>query len=87
VQLWRSVCTNVAEKEWRAAATGLKRAMYRRSCAMRCAGFTWSAVGVSGSPGIRRSSPYTSSATDACRSALNDARIPRRTRGSASVHC
>jgi hypothetical protein len=30
---------------------------------------------------------YTSSADDACRSALNEERMPRRTRGSASVQC
>jgi hypothetical protein len=54
---------------------------------MRCAGSTGSAVGVSSSPGSLRGSPDTSSATDACRSYLKAVRIPRRTRGSASVHC
>jgi hypothetical protein len=87
VHLWRSLCTNVAGEAWRAAGTGLRRAMCRRSCVMRCSGSAGSAVGVSSSPGILRGSPYTSSATDACRSALNDVWIPRRTRGSASVHC
>jgi hypothetical protein len=38
---------------------------------MRCIGSTESDVEVSSSPGIRKGSPYTSSATDACRSALN----------------
>jgi hypothetical protein len=47
----------------------------------------WSAVGVSSSPGILSGSPYTSSATDACRSSLNAVRIPRITRGRASVQC
>jgi hypothetical protein len=42
-------------------------------------------VGVSRSPSILRASPYMSSATDACMSSLNAVRIPRRTRGSASV--
>jgi hypothetical protein len=46
---------------------------------MRCAGSTESAVGVSSSLGILRASLYTSSATDACRSALNAVQIPRRT--------
>jgi hypothetical protein len=87
VRLWRSLCTNVAGEVWRAVGTGLRRAMCRRSRVMRCAGSTGSAVGVSSSPGILRDSPYTNSDTDACRYALNDVRIPRRTRGSASVHC
>jgi hypothetical protein len=54
---------------------------------MKCAGSTGSAVGASSSPGILRGSPYTSSDADACRSSLNAVRIPRRTRGSASVQC
>jgi hypothetical protein len=53
---------------------------------MRCAEFTWSAVGAGSSPGSLRFSPYKSSATDACRSSLNAVRIPKRTRGSVSVH-
>jgi hypothetical protein len=51
--------------------------MLARSCVMWFAGST---VGIS-------SSPYTSSATGTCRFALNDVRMPRRTRGSHSVHC
>jgi hypothetical protein len=39
---------------------------------MRCAGSTGCAVGLSSLPGILRDSPYMSSATDACRYALND---------------
>jgi hypothetical protein len=37
--------------------------------------------------GILKGSPYTSSATDACRSALKNVRIPRRTRGSVCFQC
>jgi hypothetical protein len=48
---------------------------------------TGSAVGVSSTPEILRGSAYTNSATDASRSALNDVRMPRRTRGGASLHC
>jgi hypothetical protein len=32
VQLLRSLCTNVAGDAWRAAGTGLRRAMCWRSC-------------------------------------------------------
>jgi hypothetical protein len=69
---------------------GLRRAMCWRSWVMRCAGSTESAVGVSSSLGILRGLPYTSSATNAYRSALkalNAVRIPRRTKGSAYVPC
>jgi hypothetical protein len=66
----RSLCTNVDGETWRAAGTGLRRTMCRRSAVMRCAGSTGSAVGASSSPGILRGSPYTSSATDACKSSL-----------------
>jgi hypothetical protein len=72
---------------WHVAGTGLRRSMCSRSCVMRCADSTGCALGVSSSQGILRGSPYTSSATDACRSALNDVRMPRRTRGSVSVQC
>jgi hypothetical protein len=74
---------------WRAAKSGLRRAMCWRSSVMRFAGSTGLADGVSSSPGILRGSLYTSSATDLCMSSLNAMRIPRRTRGSASVsvHC
>jgi hypothetical protein len=54
---------------------------------MRCASSTGSAVGVISSLEILRGSSYTSSAIVAYRSAMNDVRIPRRTRGSASFHC
>jgi hypothetical protein len=54
VNLSRSLCTNVHGEEWRAAGTGLRRAMCWRSSVMRCAGFTGSRVGVSNSPGILR---------------------------------
>jgi hypothetical protein len=67
----RSLCTNVDGEVWRAAGTGLRRAMYWWSSVIRCAGFTGSAVGVSSSPDILRCSPYTSSVTGACRSSLN----------------
>jgi hypothetical protein len=53
---------------------------------MRCSGSTGSAVGVSSSPEILRGSSYTSSATNSCRSALNDVRMPRSITGSVSVH-
>jgi hypothetical protein len=43
---------NVAREAWRAARTGLRRAMFWRSSVMRCAGSTGSAVGVSSLPGI-----------------------------------
>jgi hypothetical protein len=79
--------TNVAGEAWSAAGTSLRRAMCWLSSVMRCAGFTGSAVGVSSSLGIFKGSPYTSSATDACRFSLKAVLIPRRTRGSASVHC
>jgi hypothetical protein len=87
VQSRRSLCANVVGEAWRAAGTGLRRAMCRRSWVMRCSGSARPAAGVSSSPGMRRGSPYTMSATDACRSALYEVRIPRRTSGSASVHC
>jgi hypothetical protein len=61
--------------------------MYWRSFVMRCAGSTWSMVGVSSLPGILRDSSYANSATDVCKSALNDMRIPMKTRGSSSVNC
>jgi hypothetical protein len=83
----RSLCTNVAGDAWRAAETGLRRAMYWWSPVKRCAGSTGSAVRVSSLPGILRGSPYMSSATEACRPSLYALRIQRRTRGSASVHC
>jgi hypothetical protein len=54
---------------------------------MRSTGSTGLALGVSSSLGIHKGSLYTNSATEACRSSLNDVPIPRRTRGSASVHC
>jgi hypothetical protein len=54
---------------------------------MRYAGSTGCLAGVSSSPGICRGSPDTSSATDACKSGLNDVRMPTRTRESASVQC
>jgi hypothetical protein len=53
---------------------------------MRCDGSTVLVVGFSSSPGTRRGSPYTSSATDACRSSLKAVRMPSRKIGSASVH-
>jgi hypothetical protein len=53
---------------------------------MRCDGCTVPVAGVSSSPGTRRGSPYTSSATDACRSSLKAVRMSSRTTGSASVH-
>jgi hypothetical protein len=87
VQSCRSLWTNVAGEAWRAAGTGRRRAMCLRSWVMKCAGSTGFAAGVNSSPGIRRGSPYTSSATDACRSALYAVRTPSRTNGSASVHC
>jgi hypothetical protein len=39
------------------------------------------------SPVILRGSPYTSSATDVCRSYLYAVRITRRKKESSSVHC
>jgi hypothetical protein len=80
-------CMNVAVEAWRVAEISLGWAMFWRSLVIRCIGATGSAVRVSSSPGIRRGSPYMSSATDACRSSLNGVRILRRTRGSASVNC
>ena len=59
---------------------GLRRAMCWRSSVMRFSGSTGSGAGASSSPGILKASPYTTSATDACRSSLNVVRIPRRTR-------
>jgi hypothetical protein len=53
---------------------------------IKCAGSTGPAIGVRSSPGILRGELHMSSATDAGRSSLNAVRIPRRTRGSASVH-
>jgi hypothetical protein len=70
VQLRRSLCTKVPVLAWRVAGIRLRRVMRWRSCVMRCAGSTGFALGVSSSPGILRCSPYTSSATDACRPAL-----------------
>jgi hypothetical protein len=61
----RLLCTNVAGEAWRAAGTGVRRAMCWRSSVMN-AGSTGSAVGVSSSPAVRRGSPYTSSDTDTC---------------------
>jgi hypothetical protein len=58
-----------------------------RSCVMRCADSIRCVLQISSSPGILKSSQYTSSATDACRSTLNDVWIPWKTRGSASVQC
>jgi hypothetical protein len=87
VHFSRSLCTNVAWEVRRAAGTGLRWAMCWRSSVKKCAGSTGSAAGVGSSLGILRGSPYTSSATDARRSSLNAVRIPRKTRGSASVHC
>ena len=49
-------------------------------------GSIFGAVGTSSSPGIRRGSPYTSSAADDCKSSLYTVRMPRRTIGNASVH-
>jgi hypothetical protein len=46
MQLWRSLCTNVAEEAWCDARTGLRRP-YDGAAVMRCAGSTGSAVGVS----------------------------------------
>jgi hypothetical protein len=86
VQFSRPPCTNIAGEVRSAGGTGLRRAMCWRSSAMRCAGSTALAVGVSSSSGILTGSPYTSSETDACRSSSSALRIPRRTRGSASVH-
>jgi hypothetical protein len=54
---------------------------------MRCAGSIGWLLGISSSPAILEGSPYTSSDTDACRSASNDVRMPRGMRGSASVQC
>jgi hypothetical protein len=76
----------VAEEEWCAAGTGLRQAISWHSCVKRCAGFTESDVGVSSSPAILRGSTSKSSATDDYRSASNHVRMPRRTRGSSSVH-
>jgi hypothetical protein len=87
VQSRRPLFTDAVGEAWRAAGTGLRWAMCRRSCVTRWAGSAGSAAGVSSSPGIRRGSPYTSSATDPPRSVLYDVQIPRRTSGSASVHC
>jgi hypothetical protein len=86
VHLSRLLCTNVDGEAWRAAGTGLRRSMCWSSV-MRCTGSTGSTVGVSSSLGIVRGSPYTSSATYACRSSSYAVRIPRKTKGSSSVHC
>jgi hypothetical protein len=83
----RLLCMNVAGEAWQAAGTALRRAMFWRTSVMRSAGSTGLALGVSSSLGILKDSLYTSSATDACRSSLKALWIPRRTRGSASVHC
>jgi hypothetical protein len=87
VQLRRSLCTKVPGLAWYVAGTGLRRAMCWRSCVMRCADSTGCAIGVSSLPRILRGSPYMTSATDDCRSALKAVRIPSRPRGSASVQC
>jgi hypothetical protein len=47
---------------------------------MRSAEFTGLALGVNSPAGILKGSPYTSSATDNCRSSLKAVRIPRRTK-------
>jgi hypothetical protein len=78
---------NVPGLAWRVAGTGLRRAMCWRSCVMNSTGSMVCVVVVRNSPGILNGSPYTISADDVCRSALNKERIPRRTRGSASVQC
>jgi hypothetical protein len=85
----RRVCSSRSRcaQMWPGGGIGLRRAIYLRSSVMRCAGSTGSVVGVSNSPGILSGSPYTSSATDACRSSLNAVPFPRRTRGSASIQC
>jgi hypothetical protein len=54
-----------------------------RRCDVRSAGYTGAAVGVNSSLRVLRGSQYTNSATDACRSALNAVRIPRRAKGGA----
>jgi hypothetical protein len=72
VQLVRSLSMKVPGLAWRVAGTGLRRVMCWSSFVVRCPGSTGCALGVSNSPRILRGSPYTSSATDACRSALND---------------
>jgi hypothetical protein len=69
----------------RVAGRGRRRAVCWRSYVMRYAGFTGSLADVTGSPGILRCPSYTSSATGACKSALNYVRMSRRTSGSASV--
>jgi hypothetical protein len=86
MQLFRSLCMNAADEVWHTAGTGLRRAMWWQSCVMRCTVSTESAVRVCSLPRIVRGSPYISSATDACRSALNAMRIPRRTKERASVY-
>jgi hypothetical protein len=85
VQLVRSLCMKVPGLAWRIARTGLRRAICWRSCVMRCASSTGCAIDVSSLQAILRGSPYTSSATNACRFALKDVWIPSRKRGSASV--
>jgi hypothetical protein len=87
VQLVRSLCTKVPGLVWRDAGTGLRRAMCRCSCVMRCVGSTGCVLGICSSPGNLKGSLYKNSATDACRSALKDVWIPRRMRGNASVQC
>jgi hypothetical protein len=77
VHFSRSLCTNVAGEAWRAAGSGLRRAMCWRSLVMGSAGSTGLALGISSSPGILKGSPYTSSATDACRSSLKENRGKR----------
>jgi hypothetical protein len=47
VHFSRSLCTNVVGEAWRAAGTGLRRAMCWRSSVMRSAGSTGLVLGVS----------------------------------------
>jgi hypothetical protein len=87
VHFSRSLYTNVAREAWPAAGSGQRRSICCQSSVMRCAGSIGLAVGVSSLPGVLRGVPYMSSVTDACRSSLNAVQIPRRTKGSTSVHC
>jgi hypothetical protein len=70
VQLMSSLSMNVPGLAWCVAGTGLRQAMCWHSCVMRCAGSRGCAIGISSSPRILKGSPYTSSATDACKSTL-----------------
>jgi hypothetical protein len=87
VQVLRSLWTNVPGFVLWVAGIGLSLAMCLRSCVMRWDASGGCVEGVSSSPGILWGSPYTSSATEACRSVLQAVRIPRRTSESASVQC